>query len=113
VTTSLSADSCLGGRGHVGVDEVGDGGLALGECDRALLVGAVGSGESLVVLAAVLSPGEDDEELNEGVLVFPVAVQVPADGATAVPRRELSLSVGSATCAQRLGGGAISDLIRT
>jgi hypothetical protein len=35
----------------------GDHGLAFGERDRALLVGAVGSGESFVVLAEVLFPG--------------------------------------------------------
>ena len=43
-----AVDLCLGARRHVDVDEVGDDGLAFGECGRALLVGAVGSGESFV-----------------------------------------------------------------
>jgi len=75
-----TVDLCLGAR-HVDVDEVRDDGLALGERGRVLLVGAVGSGESFVVLAEVLFPGGDVKELDEGVVVLAVAVKAPADGA--------------------------------
>jgi hypothetical protein len=64
---------------------VGDDGLAFGESARALLGGAVASRESFVVLAEVLFPGGDDEDLEEGVVVLPVAVQVPTDGAGSEP----------------------------
>ena len=63
-------------RRRVDVDEVGDDGLAFGERGRMLLVVAVGSCESFVVLAEAFFPGGDDEELDEGVVVLPVARRV-------------------------------------
>ena len=67
------------------------------------LVGAVGSGQPFPVLAQVLVPRGDDEDLLEFAGLFAVAEQPPLGGAGPQPRLA-NASIASMNSASRSGG---------